>query len=130
MAFKATFSVDGEDYNVLSCSYHFFQETDVTGRPSSIVRGGQVTVSFEADKRVKVLEWMVDSWKLLSGTVKFFTRDSESAIMKQIDFTDAYLVSFDEVFSHESSNPMVITCTLSAKELKVGSAEHKNDWIK
>jgi hypothetical protein len=73
---------------------------------------------------------MVDSYKLLSGNVKFFKRDSETAIMKQVDFTDAYLVSYDETFSHESSNPMVVTATLSAKELKVGSAEHKNEWIK
>ena len=130
MAFKAKFSVDGEEYNILSCSYHFYQETDITGRPSSITRGGQVTVTVESTDSIKLAEWMLDSWKLLSGNLKFFKRDSETAIMKQVDFTDAYLVSYDETFSHESSNPMVITCTLSAKEIKVGSAEHKNEWIK
>jgi hypothetical protein len=130
MAFKAKFNVDGEDYNILSSSYHFYQETDVTGRPSSIARGGQVTVTIESSDSNKLMEWMVDSYKLLSGNLKFFKRDSESAIMKQVDFTDAYLVSYDETFSHESSNPMVTTVTLTAKELKVGSAEHKNEWIK
>lgn len=130
MAFNAKFNVDGEDYNVFSCSYHFYQETDTTGRPSSIARGGQVTLTVESDDRVKLMEWMVDSYKLLSGSIKFFKRDSETAIMKQVDFTDAYLVSYDETFSHESNNPMVTTITFSAKELKVGSAEHKNQWIK
>jgi hypothetical protein len=130
MAFKAKFNVDGEEYNILSCSYHFYQETDVTGRPSSVARGGQVNVTVETTDSNKLLEWMTDSWKLLSGNIKFFKRDSETAIMKQVDFTDAYLVSYDETFSHESSNPMVTTFTLSAKEIKVGSAEHKNEWIK
>ena len=130
MAFKATFEVDGTKFNILSCSYHFYQETDVTGRPSSITRGGQITVTLESSDDNTLAKWMIDSYGLKSGNLKFFKRDSETAIMKQVDFTDAYLVSYDETFSHESSNPMVITCTLSAKEIKVGSAEHKNEWIK
>jgi hypothetical protein len=130
MAFKAKFNVDGEDYNIFSCSYHFYQETDITGRPSSIARGGQITITVESNDSTKLLEWMVDSYKLLSGNLKFFKRDSESAIMKQVDFTDGYLVSYDETFSHDSTNPMVTTLTISAKEIKVGSAEHKNEWIK
>jgi hypothetical protein len=130
MAFKARLTIDGDEHPVLACSYHLYQETDITGRPSSIVRGGQITFTIESTDSVKLLELMVDSWKLVSGNVKFFKRDSETAIMKQIDFTDAYIISYDEAFTHESTNPMLITATISAKEMKVGSAEHKNEWIK
>jgi hypothetical protein len=131
MAFKAKFTVDGKEFNVLNCSYHFYQETDVTGRPSSIVRGGQMTITLESSDDNTMAKWMVDSWGLKSGNVKFFKRDSETAIMKQVDFSDAYLVSFDETYSHESSMPMIITATLTAKKLTVGDATpHENDWIK
>jgi hypothetical protein len=133
MAFKAKFSFDGgqsDGYNIISCSYHFYQDTDVTGRPSSVARGGQITVTVESSDDNKLLEWMIDSYKLHGGSLKFFKRDSESAIMKQVDYTDAYLVGYDETFTHESSMPMLLTVTLSAKTIKVGSAEHKNEWIK
>ena len=129
MAFKAKFSVDGEEYNILSCSYHFYQETDVTGRPSSVARGGQVNVTVETTDSNKLLEWMTDSWKLLSGNIKFFKRDSETAIMKQVDFEEAYLVGFEETFTHNTEMPMVLTVTLSAKKMTIGSASHENEWV-
>jgi hypothetical protein len=130
MAFKAKFVVDGKEYILLSASYHFYQETDVTGRPSSVTRGGQITVSVESSDDVDLAKWMMDSWGLKSGSLKFFKRDSESAIMKQVDFEDAYLVSYDETYAHETSMPMVVTVTLSAKKIKVGDATHENEWIK
>ena len=130
MAFKAKFVVDGKEYIILSSSYHFYQETDVTGRPSSVARGGQITVSVESSDDNNLAKWMVDSWGLKTGSLKFFKRDSEQAIMKQVDFSDAYLVSYDETYSHESSMPMVVTVTLSAKKIKVGDASHENEWIK
>ncbi len=130
MAFKAKFVVDGKEYLILSSSYHFYQETDVTGRPSSVARGGQITVSVESSDDNDLAKWMVDSWGLKGGSLKFFKRDSESAIMKQVDFEDAYLVSYDETYSHETTMPMVITITLSAKKIKIGDASHENEWIK
>ena len=129
MAFKAKFSVDGKDFNVLSCSYHLFQETDVTGRPSSVTRGGKVTVTLESTDDTSLFTWMTDSWDRKSGNVKFFKRDSESAIMKQVDFEEAYLVSFEETFSHNTEMPMVLTITLSAKKMTIGSASHENEWV-
>lgn len=130
MAFKSIMDVEGTPYNVLSCSYHFYQETDVTGRPSSIARGGQITVTVESSDDISLVEWMIDSWGLKKGNIKFFKRDSETAIMKQVDFEDAYLVNYAETYSHQSEMPMVITITISAKKLSVGNASHENAWIK
>jgi hypothetical protein len=130
MSFLAKFNVDDEEYTILSCSYHFYQETDITGKPSSIARGGQVTVTVETTGSNKLFEWMTDSWKLLSGNLQFFKSEDEKAIMKQVDFKDAYLVSYDETFTNQKNEPMKTTVTLSAKEINVGSAEHKNEWKK
>jgi len=44
MSFKAKLKVAGKEYNVLSVSYALFQETDATGRPSTVTRGGKIDV--------------------------------------------------------------------------------------
>jgi hypothetical protein len=129
MAFKSKFTVDGKEFNVLSCSYHLYQETDVTGRPSSVTRGGKITVTVESTDDTSLFAWMTNSYDRKGGSVKFFKRDSESAIMKQVDFEEAYLVGFEETFTHNTEMPMVLTVTLTAKKMTVGSASHENEWV-
>ncbi|MCX6270842.1 MAG: type VI secretion system tube protein TssD, partial [Bacteroidetes bacterium] len=58
MSFKAKFSVDGKEFNVLSASYHLYQETDATGRPSSITRGGSITVTIESTDDTSMFAWI------------------------------------------------------------------------
>ena len=129
MAFKSKFSVGGKDFNVLSCSYHLYQETDVTGRPSSVTRGGKITVTLESTDDTSLFSWMTNSYDRKSGSVKFFKRDSDAAIMKQVDFTEAYLVGFEETFTHNTEMPMVVTITLSAKKMTIGSASQENELV-
>jgi hypothetical protein len=129
MAFKSKFTVDGKDFNILSCTYHLYQETDATGRPSSVTRGGKITVTLESTDDTSLFQWMCQSWDRKSGSVKFFKRDSESAIMKQVDFEEAYLVGFEESFSHSTDTPMILTITLSAKKMTIGSSSHENEWV-
>ena len=47
MSFKAKFKAGSIEQNVLACSYALYQEIDATGRPSSISRGGQITLTVE-----------------------------------------------------------------------------------
>jgi len=129
MAFKATFTLDGKEFRVLSASYHLYQETDVTGRPSSVTRGGKMTVTLESTDDTSLYSWMVNSYDRKKGSLKFFKRDNESAIMKQVDFDESYLVGYEETFTHNTEMPMVVTVTLSAKKMTIGSATHENDWV-
>jgi hypothetical protein len=129
MAFNSKFTVDGKDFNVLSCTYHLYQETDATGRPSSVTRGGKITVTIESTDDTTLFAWMTNSYDRKNGSVKFFKRDSESAIMKQVDFEEAYLVGFEETFSHNTESPMNLTITLSAKKMTIGSSFHLNEWV-
>jgi hypothetical protein len=129
MAFKSKFTVDGKEFNVLSCSYHLFQETDVTGRPSSVTRGGKITVTIESTDDTSLFAWMTNSYDRKAGSVKFFKRDNESAIMKQVNFEEAYLVGFEESFTHNTEMPMILTITLTAKKMSIGSSFHENEWV-
>ena len=127
MSFKAVFELGGKKYNVLHASYSFSQDVDATGRPSSIVKGGSIQLSIESTSDSAVAEWMVDAFKKQDGKITFYKRDSEQK-MKELSFKEGYVVNQGETFTNTGDNPMAESFTIAAKEIKVGNAEHKNEW--
>ena len=127
MSFKATFEVDGKKYRVFHCSYSLQQDTDTTGRPSSEVKGGTIQLEVESTGDSSLAAWMMDAFKKKDGKITFYKRDSEQK-MKEVSFKEGYIVSYSETFSNMGDNPMSESFVISSKELKVGDAEHKNDW--
>jgi hypothetical protein len=127
MSFKAQFTVDGKNYRVFHCSYSLQQDTDKTGRPSSEVRGGNIQLEVESTGDASLAAWMMDAYKHKDGTITFYKRDSEQK-MKEVSFKEGYIVSFTETFTNMGDNPMSEHFVISAKEIKVGNAEHKNEW--
>lgn len=127
MAFKAKFSVDGKEVNVLTCSFSFHQNVDPTGRPSSDVRGGMIHVSVESTEDTSMFEWMTDPHGFKSGKIIFYKRDSDSK-MKELEFKDASCVEYNESFDAVSASPMYTSFTLSAREVTIGNATHANQW--
>jgi hypothetical protein len=127
MSFKAKFKVSGKEYNVLDCSYALNQETDPTGRPSSITRGGKITLTVESTGETDLYEWMCNSFETKDGSVVFLKRDSD-ATLKELKFKKGYIVGFAETFLSTKENPMTITFTISAMELTMGNGTHKNEW--
>ncbi|MEP6749578.1 MAG: type VI secretion system tube protein TssD, partial [Bacteroidota bacterium] len=90
MSFKATLNVAGKKPTVLSCHYSLKQETDATGRPSSVTRGGKITVTVEGNEDTTFFEWMCNSFERKDGSIVFLKRDSD-ATMKELKFKEAYL---------------------------------------
>ncbi|HRH49194.1 MAG TPA: type VI secretion system tube protein TssD [Panacibacter sp.] len=128
MSFKAKLKIGGKEFDVLHCSYSFRRDVDAKGRPSSGVYGGSVQLEIESTDDTSVLESMINNvYKAQKGTVTFQKRD-EDAKMKELSFEDAYIVQYSESLDIVGSNPMTINFVLSARTLKIGSAEHKNDW--
>ncbi len=128
MAFKAKLSISGKDYDVLSCSYAFSRNTDHKGKPVSDTSGGTVSLALESTEETALLETMLNTpEKPLTATIDFQQSES-TASMKKIELKEAYIVSFSESFSDGS--PMVYQITLSARDIKLGTAELKNDWPK
>lgn len=127
MSFKAKLKVAGTESNVLGCHYALKQETDATGRPSSITRGGKITITIESTGVTDFFEWMTNSFERKDGSIVFTKRDSD-ATMKELSFTEAYLVDYRENFDSTGDNPVTETFTLSAKSIKLGSGEHVNEW--
>lgn len=128
MSFKARLNVAGKNYNVLDCTYSLRQEVDATGRPSSVTRGGRITLTVESNNETDLFEWMCNNFERKDGSVVFLKRDSD-ATMKELNFTEGYLIDFEEKFTSDNEKPMKVTFTISAKEIKMGNATHKNEWV-
>jgi hypothetical protein len=128
MSFKSKFIIDGNEYNVLNCSFKLHQEVDETGRPSSVSRGGIIKVVIESTDDTSLFEWMCDSYMRKDGTVTFNKRD-EDAKMKELNFTEAYMISYEEEFDHAGIGAMKTSFELSAREINLGNGVHVNEWI-
>jgi hypothetical protein len=128
MSFKAKLKVSGKEVNVLNCNYALHQETDATGRPSSITRGGKITLTVESTGDTGFFEWMTNNFERKDGSVTFVKRDT-NATLKELQFKEAYLVDYKENFNNNDDTPITETFTLSAKEIDMGSGKHQNEWV-
>ena len=128
MSFKAKFKAAGKELNVLDAQYKMHQEVDATGRPSSITRGGQITLTVESNQETDLFEWMCNNFERKDGSIVFFKRDSD-ATMKELKFKEGYLIGFEEKFHASNNNPLSTTFIISAKEITMGNGTHKNEWI-
>lgn len=128
MSFKAKLKVGGNEYNVLSCYYELHQETDATGRPSSITRGGKIKMTVESTADTSLSDWMFNNFERRDGSVVFLKRDTD-ATSKELKFTEGYMVKYTEGFDSTGKNPMAESFVISAKSIGIGNGEHTNDWV-
>ncbi|NMR34202.1 MULTISPECIES: type VI secretion system tube protein TssD [Chryseobacterium] len=128
MSFQATLNVSGKKYNVLNVNYGLFQETDATGRPSTITRGGKIDITVESTGETDLFEWMTNSFERKDGSVVFYKRDSQ-ATLKELKFSEAYLVKHKEKFDSVGDNPLTETFTISARKIEMGSGAYENEWV-
>ncbi|SEB17838.1 type VI secretion system tube protein TssD [Pedobacter hartonius] len=128
MAFKAQLTIAGKNFDIISVGYQFKRSVDPKGMPSSAVYGGVINVGIEANEDTSVIESMVNNQhKAVSGSITIKKQD-EDAKMKEIEFTDAYVVGFSETLSAFTAEPMTTRFRLSARKITIGTAIHENDW--
>lgn len=128
MSFKAKLKVGGKEVNVLSCKYTLKQETDPTGRPSSVARGGKIELLVESTGDTGFFEWMCNNFERKDGSVVYIKRDSD-ATLKELTFKEAYMVEYQESFEASGDLPVREHFVLSAKSIKLGNGEHVNEWV-
>ena len=128
MSFTSKFKVAGKERNILSVEYAMLQETDKTGRPSSVSRGGKIFITVEGTGETDLFEWMTNSFERKDGSIVFKKRDSD-ATLKELKFKEAYIVKYTENFDATGENPLTESFVLSAKEIELGNAMHINEWV-
>jgi hypothetical protein len=126
-SFKATFKLDGNEYDVVSCVYSFGQATDEKGRPASDVQGGNISLQITVSDDNSLIGWMVDPYAKKNGSIVFNKTDQDSTL-KEVKFEDGYCVGYSESFSANSSKAMTISMNISARKISVGDASHEKKW--
>lgn len=71
MAFRATLSFAGKEFDVLDCTYNLKRDVDSKGRPSSNIYGGQIRLHVESTDDTSILENMTNQFKPHSGSIVF-----------------------------------------------------------
>jgi hypothetical protein len=128
MAFNAKIQIGSKEYDVLQCSFSLNRDVDAKGRPSSGVYGGTIHVEVESTEDTSVIESMVNNqYKSFSGKIVIKKTD-EDAKMKELTFTDSYIIQYNEGINVVGNHPMTLSFVISARTLKLGAAEHVNDW--
>lgn len=130
MSFRARLEVAGRKYNIINVNYSLAQETDPTGRPSAQIRGGRIEITLRSTNETRFFEWMTNSYEKKNGKVVFTKKDSNTPI-KELNFTDGYVVKYKEKFDSLGLGRSSITetFTISAKAISMGLGEHVNEWI-
>jgi len=136
MAHRPTLEIDGVEYpHVFEVSYEIFTSKDETGRPTDRAHFGVIKIMIESDEagNVDIARWAMDTskpnWK--SGKVTFYNKDS--AVMKELAWTDGFITRFEEVIPHvknRSDEQIYQYFEISANQLSVADAEITNYWEK
>ena len=128
MSFKAILKIGSKEFDVIAINYALYREVDGKGRPAGIVTGGTINIGIESTDDTSIIESMVNNQhKPLDGKITFKKSD-EDAKMKELEFEKGYVVQYSEAFDTINSKAMMINFTVSAQTIKIGGAEHKNDW--
>jgi len=133
MAHTGKFKLDGKEAEIMNLSYHFDRGTNDKGKPSTLVRKCQITVTIASDDGLKnsAIEWLAEgngSKKGKTGTIVI--NDEEGKEFKTIEFENGFLISYNENFSYGVSDNVHETFTISAEKISVGSAKFDFKWPK
>jgi len=112
---------------VLSCDFSFEQEIDATGRALSQVRGGTINLTIRGVDDPELLQWMLTRNSTKDGRISF-SGVTATGPTRNIEFEEAYLVSYRESFTNQ--NDIVIYLTISARRLNLSGVNHMNAWIR
>ena len=124
---------DFADREVMLVDYKFNQATDTEGQVAGIVRGGQINIRVKAlnDGNPELLSWMINPADPRDLTVEFQNTKDGSAmktlkVMKEIKFSGAYCVDFEEKWEDKFGHYEEIL--ISCQNIEVGSVKFENEW--
>ena len=129
MSFKSIFHLDGKKYNVLQCSYHFHQNSDVNGRPSSKPYLTRVSILLEAKDTTEFMRWATHPTMQKHFMLEFLARIIGTKGRKIYGF-DVNCVKYEEVFSANSKSPMTVRLELTCGGFEEGNAKYSTTWRK
>ncbi len=133
MAFTAGLKLASADktYIIRRLQWSVHQQKDQLGRPNAVAHGGQIQVEVASLPDERLVDWMFQPRKLLSGTIQIMRGDTKQKL-KTITFTNAYCVLLKGSFAPNGPNTSLTRSLLiSAQQLEVVGKEQvqvRNNW--
>jgi hypothetical protein len=127
MSFLAQLEIDGETLNVLEFQYVVMQDTDKSGKPSADPQGGDLRIVVESTKSTMLFDWMISSTQTKNGKLTFFRRDAISK-MRELQFSEAYCIKYEEKFVAYNTMSMNIEILVSAKDITMNGSKLARNW--
>jgi len=127
MAFRATLSYEGEEFDIIQCNFSLNRDVDSKGRPSSNLYGAKINITVESTSKVSLFEKMASQFKPNSGTISF-KKDDEDATLKELKWENGYIVNLEEGIHVVGDHPMLITMSISAQKITFGDAVLEQNW--
>jgi hypothetical protein len=140
MNIKAKLFVCGEERELLATSLNYIRLTDWNGKPTSALKGGTFTVTYEsqmyddtfiewgiADRADnKKVEYPANLYLLRDGKVVFYEDDFDGVELFQYNFQDGVLINYHEVFDNQKG--MYVTLTISPAMQDYRFFNNSTDW--
>lgn len=127
MSFLSKLNIEGDELNVLDCSFEFSQGADYNGRPAENPRGGQIKLLVESTSKTDFMDWAISPEMVKNGIITFYKREN-MASLKKIEFKNAYCLHYREHFNAIDSQPMQTQLIISAKEITIKGTTFTNNW--
>jgi hypothetical protein len=127
MSFKCLLKLDGKEFKVLNFDIAFDRPVDNFKRPAGLIRGCVIEFTVETSSDVSLFSWFITQFQTKKGVFVFMQRDSEQK-MRELEFTDGYIIKYNENFSSFGDNPYVINIAVSCNELRIESVFITSFW--
>ncbi len=105
----------------------FYQDLDVTGKPSSRPKGGLIDLVISSHDCLPITAWMLSPFGLRDGKIEFITPPFGKK--RTVEFEEAICVKYREVYNRtEMGRHLDVHFTISANRIKIGEAGFENGW--
>ena len=109
----------GQTFKLLNVEIPAHQEIDpYHNKPCKKPQAGLIHLVLEAqDGDETLLSWAISNGMRKAGNIIFYKDDSQTKF-QEVMFADCYCIKYDEEFDHNDTEPLKISLTLSAGNLK------------
>jgi len=117
-------------YEVANCEFSFQQGIDDTGKASTEVFGGTLSLTLPMLPPNDIIDWALDSLKYKKGVIVVL--DEHNIPQEKIMFENAACINMSIDYTQKGESYTFTKVTLQAQKLMFGSGniDFDNNWVK
>lgn len=116
-------------YEITDCEFSFQQGYDDTGKPSTEVYGGTLSLSLPMLPPNDIIDWALDSHKYKKGVIVVL--DEHNVPQEKIMFENAACINLNIDYTQKGESYIVSNIVIHSERLVFGNGmDFDNNWIK